>query len=59
MAEVSEPKKMTAEELEREWYENVYRGDDMRQLTWRSVIMGSIMGGFLSLQNLYVGLKTG
>ena len=47
------------EELEREWYENVYRGDDMPQLTWRAVVMGSFLGAFLSLQNLYVGLKTG
>jgi uncharacterized oligopeptide transporter (OPT) family protein len=59
MADQQPEKKMTPEELEREWYENVYRGDDMPQLTWRSVIMGSILGAFLSLQNLYVGLKTG
>jgi uncharacterized oligopeptide transporter (OPT) family protein len=60
MAVVSEPtKKMTPEELEREWFENVYRGDSMPQLTWRAVIMGSFLGAFLSLQNLYVGLKTG
>jgi len=50
---------MTPEELEREWYEKVYRGDDMPQLTWRAVLMGSFLGAFLSLQNLYVGLKTG
>lgn len=59
MADELPIKKMTPEELEREWYENVYRGDDMPQLTMRSVIMGSILGAFLSLQNLYVGLKTG
>jgi uncharacterized oligopeptide transporter (OPT) family protein len=59
MAVETEPKKMTPEELEREWYENVYRGDDMPQLTWRAVIMGSFLGAFLSLQNLYVGLMTG
>ncbi len=59
MAEELPVKKMTPEELEREWYENVYRGDDMPQLTMRSVIMGSILGAILSLQNLYVGLKTG
>jgi uncharacterized oligopeptide transporter (OPT) family protein len=53
------PRPATPEELEREWYENVYRGDDMPQLTWRAVIMGSFLGAFLSLQNLYVGLKTG
>ncbi len=50
---------LTPEELEREWYENVYRGDSMPQLTWRAVVMGSILGAVLSLQNLYVGLKTG
>jgi uncharacterized oligopeptide transporter (OPT) family protein len=61
MAEMPEqkPQKMTPEELEREWYEKVYRGDSMPQLTWRAVIMGSFLGAFLSLQNLYVGLKTG
>jgi uncharacterized oligopeptide transporter (OPT) family protein len=56
---MSDHQPKTPEELEREWYENVYRGDDMPQLTWRAVIMGSFLGGFLSLQNLYVGLKTG
>ncbi len=58
MAEATE-KKMTAAELEREWYDNVYRGDDMRQLTLRAVIMGSFLGAFMSLSNLYIGLKTG
>lgn len=31
----------------------------MRQLTWRAVIMGSLLGGVLSLTNLYIGLKAG
>src|SRR5262244_560647 len=49
------------EEIERQWYEQVYRGrgDSMRQLTWRAVIMGSALGGVLSLTNLYAGLKAG
>ena len=49
------------EEIERQWYEQVYRGrgDSMRQLTWRAVIMGSVLGGALSLTNLYIGLKAG
>jgi uncharacterized oligopeptide transporter (OPT) family protein len=59
MADELPIKKRTPEELEREWYETVYQGDNMPQLTLRSVIMGSILGAFLSLQNLYVGLKTG
>ena len=31
----------------------------MRQLTWRAVLMGSVLGGVLSLTNLYIGLKSG
>src|SRR5512136_1393654 len=31
----------------------------MVQLTWRAVIMGSCLGAFMSLSNLYIGLKTG
>jgi OPT family oligopeptide transporter len=51
----------TPEEIERQWYEQVYtgRGDRMRQLSWRAVIMGSVLGGILSLTNLYIGLKAG
>jgi uncharacterized oligopeptide transporter (OPT) family protein len=51
----------TPEEIERQWFEQVYkgRGDTMAQLTWRAVIMGSILGGVLSLTNLYIGLKSG
>ncbi len=49
------------EEVERQWYERCYtgRGDSMAQLTWRAVIMGSVLGGVLSLTNLYIGLKAG
>src|SRR5436853_3476735 len=51
----------TPEEIERQCYERVYRGrgDRMRQLTWRAVMMGSVLGGVLSLTNLYIGLKAG
>src|SRR5437773_2685884 len=51
----------TPDEIERQWYEQVYRGrgDRMLQLTWRAVLMGSLLGGVLSLTNLYVGLKAG
>ncbi len=53
--------KGTPEEIERQWYEQVYkgRGDTMPQLTWRAVLMGSVLGGVLSLTNLYIGLKSG
>ncbi len=51
----------TPEEIERQWFEQVYcrRGAHMRQLTWRAVIMGSLLGGILSLTNVYIGLKAG
>lgn len=53
--------KGTHEEVERQWYEQVYRGrgDSMAQLTWRAVLVGSCLGGVLSLTNLYIGLKAG
>ncbi|MBC7397383.1 MAG: OPT/YSL family transporter [Bdellovibrionales bacterium] len=40
------------------WLDNVYRGD-MPQLNFRSAITGMMLGGILSLTNLYVGIKTG
>ena len=51
----------TPEEIERQWFEQVYRGrgDSMKQLTWRAILMGSVLGGILSLTNLYIGLKSG
>src|SRR5262249_15471485 len=50
--------KGTPEKIERQWYEQVYRGrgDSMAQLTWRAVLIGSCLGGVLSLTNLYIGL---
>jgi uncharacterized oligopeptide transporter (OPT) family protein len=53
--------KGTPEEIERQWFEQVYtgRGDTMRQLTWRAVLMGSALGSVLSLTNLYITLKAG
>src|ERR1019366_1938342 len=53
--------KGTPAEIERQWFEQVYRGrgDSMKQLTWRAVLMGSALGAVLSLTNLYIGLKSG
>src|SRR5262249_26992009 len=53
--------KGTPEEIERQWYENVYlgRGDSMAQLVWRAVIMVSVLGAILSLTTLCIGLKSG
>jgi uncharacterized oligopeptide transporter (OPT) family protein len=47
------------EDRERVWFETVYRGDSVAQLTPRAVIMGMALGSIMSLSNLYVGLKTG
>ncbi|MEX2186820.1 MAG: OPT family oligopeptide transporter [Pirellulales bacterium] len=49
---------MTIEEKDRWWLANVYKGD-MPQLTIRSAITGMMLGGVLSLTNLYIGAKTG
>ncbi|MFH1144216.1 MAG: OPT family oligopeptide transporter, partial [Candidatus Eisenbacteria bacterium] len=53
--------KGTADEVESQWYRQCFigRGDTVKQLTWRAVIMGWILGGVLSLTNIYVGLKAG
>jgi len=49
---------LTLEEKDRWWLNNVYKGD-MPQLTVRSALTGMIIGGVLSMTNLYVGIKTG
>lgn len=48
----------TLAQKDRWWLENVYRGD-MPQLNFRSAITGMLLGGILSMTNLYVGIKTG
>ncbi|MBI5242977.1 MAG: OPT/YSL family transporter [Elusimicrobia bacterium] len=53
-----EQAKKTTAELDAEWLKNTYKGD-VPQLTARAVVMGALLGGFMSLSNLYVGLKTG
>ena len=62
MAEHSIPKRKfegTPEEIERQWYLQVYRGDGMKQLTVRAVVTGAVLGSILSLTNLYIGLTAG
>lgn len=49
---------MTLAEKDEWWLKNVYRGD-MPQLNLRSALTGMILGGVLSLTNLYIGIKTG
>ena len=53
------PPETVAEMSEEEWYARAYRGDDVPQLTWRALLMGTALGFFLAFTNLYIGLKTG
>lgn len=48
----------TLEQKDRWWLKNIYRGD-MPQLNARSAITGMLLGGILSLTNLYIGVRTG
>ncbi len=48
----------SVEQKDHWWLKNVYRGN-MPQLTIRSAITGMMLGGILSLSNLYVGAKLG
>ena len=48
----------TLEQKDRWWLQNIWRGD-MPQLTVRSALTGMLIGGVLSVTNLYVGAKTG
>ena len=50
---------LTPEEKERHWFQNVYAGDQVPQLTLRAVLMGTVIGCVMAFSNLYVGLKTG
>jgi len=49
----------TPEEIERHWFEHVYQGDRMKQLTLRAVLMGMLLGMVMVCSNVYVGLKAG
>ena len=49
------------DEIEREWFETVYRGagDRLPQLTPRALVTGALLGCVMSLTTLYVGLAIG
>lgn len=50
---------LTPEAIERHWFETVYAGDGVPQLTLRAVLMGMLVGIALAFSNIYVGLKAG
>ncbi|MEI6175869.1 MAG: OPT family oligopeptide transporter [Verrucomicrobiota bacterium] len=47
------------EERDLKWLREVYQGDHQRQLTWRAVLTGGVLGMLLSVSNLYTTLKLG
>ena len=49
----------TPEEKDLHWLKYVYQGDNQRQLTLRAVLMGGMLGMFMSISNLYTTLKLG
>ena len=49
----------TPEEIERHWFKHVYRGDRMRQLSVRAMVMGMLLGAVMAVSNIYVSLKAG
>lgn len=44
---------------EADWYKHVYKGPSARQLTFRAVMMGGILGMLMSVANLYTTIKIG
>ncbi len=46
-------------EHDRYWLDHVYQGNRQRQLTIRAILTGCVIGGVMSISNLYVGLKIG
>jgi uncharacterized oligopeptide transporter (OPT) family protein len=47
------------EQRDLQWLREIYQGDHQRQLTWRAVLTGGLLGMFLSISNLYTTLKLG
>src|SRR3990167_6224448 len=54
----AEIRTMSLQEKDKWWLKHVYKGD-MPQLNARSALTGMLLGGILSLTNLYIGIKTG
>jgi len=53
------PEDATPEEKDLYWYTHIFQGDKQKQLTVRAVLMGGILGMFMSISNLYTTLKLG
>ena len=46
-------------EHDRYWLRYIFQGDRQKQLTVRALVTGCLIGGVMSISNLYVGLKIG
>ena len=55
----SPPAHLSVDQQAAWWLENVYQGDKIRQISVRAIVSGMMIGGVMSISNLYVGLKTG
>jgi uncharacterized oligopeptide transporter (OPT) family protein len=53
------PADATPEEKDRHWFQHVYQGERMPQLTFRAVAMGAVLGMLMSVSNLYTTMKVG
>jgi len=49
----------SVEEKDRHWYETMYQGDRVPQLTLRAVLTGAVIGMLMSIGNLYTNMKVG
>lgn len=49
---------MSQEEIDAYWIANIYKPNEPTSVV-RSIVTGMVLGGVMSLSNLYVGLKTG
>ena len=53
------PDDATPEERQAHWLKYTYRGEGVKQLTLRAVLMGGLLGMVMSISNLYTTLKLG
>ncbi len=53
------PEDATPEEKDHFWYQHIYRGERVPQLTLRAVLMGAVLGMAMSISNLYTTIKLG
>jgi uncharacterized oligopeptide transporter (OPT) family protein len=53
------PDDATPEQKEQHWFQHVYQGDRVKQLTLRAVLMGGCIGMLMSIAGLYTTLKIG